>query len=561
MTNREMFERARDFLILHSSDYNYSYQNFKWPQFEEFNWALDYFDEMARGNQNTALWLLSEMGHEEKHSFETLRVRSNQVANYLTKLGVKKGESLFLLIEDHASLWELQLAAMKIGATIIPNNPLLSREEFKDRLSREKIAVVATTARHAERFSAPSAGVTALLVDGHLEGWTSYSESFNESSDFAPQEKTKITDPLFKYFVSGKSVKPKMIEHNHGYPIGHLATMFWMGVRPGDIHLGINSPGWSMDDWNNFIVPWNAQATVCVLKQERFSAKIVLDVLDEYKITTFCATPTVWKLLAQEDLSSFKPHLREALSTGGSLSAETISIIHRHWGIFVRDGYCQTETSLLIGVPPAEKESFGTMGKVMPGFKVSLLNSDGQEATEGEIALRLSENPYGLMMGADSGNGFYRTGDSAFIDSAGNLTFTERTDGLFKSSDYRISPFEIEFVLRQFPAIRDVVVIPSPDPIREAVPKALIDLNKDAQASKQLALDIMHFARLRLSPFKRVRRIEFREIPKNTEGEILRSELVHLEKTKVTTGDKAVYEFWEEDAKIPLPESWAQDLP
>lgn len=562
MSFRSEFEQARDFLVLHRSDYAYTYSHFQWPQLEEFNWALDYFDPMAAGNTNTALWIVSELGDERKFSFEELSKRSNQVANFLRNQGVQQGDSIFLLIENEVALWELMLGAMKIGAVLVPTSPLLSQQELKDRLDREKIKVIATTKKYAEKFDVGSSSVIPLLIEGDLPGWTPYEKCYQESNFFETKTKTKATDPLFRYFTSSSAVKPRIVEHSYGgFTVGHLSTMYWIGLRPGDIHLGVNSTGWAMHDWNNFIVPWNAEATIFIFKQDRFNAKMILDALSEHKITTFCAPPTVWRLLAQEDLTSYKVHLREVVSTGEPLAAELISKVYRAWGLFVRDGYGQTETATLIGIPPEEKSSFGTMGKALPGFKIALLDAQNKEVDAGEICVSLKEHPWGLMSGLDASQEYYHTGDSAYLDDAGNFNFSERIDGLFKSSDYRISPYELEYVLKEFPAVRDAVVIPSADPVRDFVPKALINLVKGTEPTKELAMDIMHFARLRLSPFKRIRRVEFTEIPKNTSGEIPRAELVLMEKNKRAANEKSLYEFWEEDAKISIPDTWAQELP
>ncbi|AFY00200.1 AMP-binding protein [Bdellovibrio bacteriovorus] len=562
MSFRNEFEQARDFLILHRSDYKHAYSQFRWPRFDDFNWALDYFDPMAEGNSKIGLWLVDEVGHEKKFSFSEISKRSNQVANFMRARGLQKGDSVFLLIENDVALWEIMLAAMKIGAVIVPNNPLLSQQELTDRLNREKIKMIATTKSHTEKFDVTSSGVISVVVDAEMEGWLFYPEVYKESAEFEVTERTKAIDPLFRYFTSSSSVKPKLVEHSHaGFTVGHLSTMYWMGLHPGDVHLGINSAGWAMHDWNSFIAPWNAEATIFVFKEKRFNASLILDVLDEYPITSFCAPPTVWRLLCQEDLKSYDVHLREALSTGEPLTADLISKVHQAWGLFIRDGYGQTESATLIGVPPEEKDSFGTSGKALPGFKIALLNDKGEETDSGEICVDISDNPWGLMSGLDSSQKYYHTGDSAYLDNMGNFTYCDRIDGLFKSSDYRISPFEIEFVLKEFPAIREAVVIPSPDPIRENVPKALITVSKGVEPSKELALDIMNFARMRLSPFKRIRRVEFMEIPKNTSGEVLRSDLVNLEREKRKRGDKAPYEFWEEDAKIVIPDTWAQELP
>ncbi|MGZ3771148.1 MAG: AMP-binding protein [Bdellovibrio sp.] len=562
MGYRSEFEQARDFLILHRSDYAYAYRHFKWPQYEHFNWALDFFDPMAEGNFNIALWIVDQFGKEEKFTFDEMSARSSQVANYLRSLGVQRGDSIFLLIENHVALWEIMLAALKLGAVLVPNSPLLSQEELLDRLSREQPKLIATTKKHTEKFDVSSSGLIPLVVDEAVSGWKFLGDCSKHSSSFETSEVTRVTDPAFRYFTSTSSVKPKIIEHSQGgFTIGHLSTMFWMGIRPGDVHLGINSMGWSMHDWNNFIAPWNAEATVFILNTERFNVKTMLDALSEYPITTLCAPTTVWRLMMQEDVASYKNQLREAVSTGEALSAEVISKIYKAWKLFVRDGYSQTETATLIGISPEDKNSFGTMGKAMPGFKIVLLDTDKKEGDAGEVCVRLKNHPWGISTSVDSSADYYHTGDMAFVDNAGNYTFTERMDGLFKSSSYRISPHELEFILKEFPSIAEVVVIPSADPEKEYVPKALITLTKGTEPSKELALDIMNFARMKLSPFKRIRRIEFIEIPKNTAGEILRAELIAREKEKRLNKEKSPYEFWEEDAKIVLPDNWAQELP
>ncbi|NUN06473.1 MAG: AMP-binding protein [Bdellovibrio sp.] len=562
MSFRSDFEKARDFLILHRSDYSYAYNNFQWPHVEDFNWAIDYFDSMAQDNEAIALWIVDEEGQQQKYSFDALSKRSNQVANFLRNHGVQKGDSIFLLIDDDVALWELMLGAMKIGAVLVPNNPLLTQAELKDRLDREKVKLIATSKKQSDKFNIAGSSVTGVLVDEDSEGWISYSSSFKESTEFEPSARVKATDPMFRYFTSANTVKPRIVEHSYGgFPIGHLSTMYWIGLRPGDVHLGINSAGWAMHDWNNFIVPWNAEATIFIYKEKRFNAKAILEVLSKYPITTFCAPPTVWRLLAQEDIASYPVRLREAVSTGEPLNAEIISRVQRSWGLFVREGYGQTETPTLIGIPPEETGSFGTMGKALPGFKLSLLDSEGTEREAGEVCVDMKDHPWGILSGLDNSAAYYHTADSAYLDEGGNYTFCERIDGLFKSSDYRISPFELEFVLKDYPAIREAVVIPSPDPVRDTVPKALISLMKGIEPTKELALDIMNFARLRLSPFKRIRRIEFMDIPKNTNGEIPRSELAQIERTKRLSGEKSPYEFSEDDAKIFLDETWAQELP
>ncbi len=562
MSFRNEFEKARDFLILHRSDYNYASSHFQWPRFENFNWALDYFDPMATENSKMALLVADEKGHEKRFSFSEISKRSNQVANFLSEHGLRKGDSLFLVMNDDVAFYELLLAAMKIGAVIIPNNPLLSQLELMDRIGRESIKMIATSGAHADKFDISAQDVTGVLVDGDKDGWVSYQAAFEQSAHFVPLERTLATDPLFRYFTSSNASKPRIVEHGiASFTVGHLSTMYWMGLRPGDVHLGVNSMGWSMHDWNSFVAPWNAEATIFIFKQKRFNAGLLLDAMEEYKVTTFCAPPTVWRMLCKEKIEDYHLQLREALSTGEALSADVISTFKKNWNIFIRDGYGQTETSTLIGITPDQKDSFGTMGRALPGFDIKLLNADGEEAEQGEVCVDLSNHPWGVMSGVSSDDKFYRTGDVAFKDESGNFTFCQRVDNLFKSSDYRISPSEIEAILKTYPCVLEAVVIPSADPLRDTVPKALITLSKGTEPTKELAIDLMNFSRTKLSPFKRIRRIEFMDIPKNTSGEILRAELIQIEKERRRVNLKATYEFWEEDAKITIVDTWAQELP
>ncbi|MDG0817044.1 AMP-binding protein [Bdellovibrio svalbardensis] len=556
MAIRGEFEQARDFLILHRADYDYAFNQFKWPQLENFNWALDYFDSMAEGNNNTALWIINEDGKEEKYSFADLSARSGQVANYLRKLGVHKGDSILLMVGNDTAYWEIMLAAMKLGAVVVPASPYLSEAELEDRLLRGRVRLVVTTKDHADRFRFDSSSLIPLLVDGSMSGWHDYADATRESASYEASEKTKATDAVLMYFTSSMAAKPKMVEHSYlSFTVGHLSSMFWMGLRPGDIHLGISSPGWSMHDWNSFIAPWNAEATIFVdhlsRLHGRFDAKILLDTMEHYRITTFCAPPSVWRKLLQEDLTQFQIPLREALSTGEPLTEDIVEKVHQAWGLQIRDGFSQTETSMLIGVAPGQRAVPGSLGKPLPGYSIRLLDEAGKEVKEGEICVEaavLKTHPY-------------HSGDVARIDKAGNYSYVGRNDALFKCSDYRISPFEIESVLLENPAVREVAVIPSPDPIRYAVPKAIVVLAKGFEPTKEIAIDIMNYTRSRLAPFKRVRRVEFHDLLKGSDGTILRMELIKKEQEKRQTNDKSLYEFWEEDARATLPETWAQDLP
>lgn len=563
MDFHSQFEEARDFLILHRTQYDKACSEFKWPQVKHFNWALDYFDPMAENNTNIALWIVQEDGSELKRTFAEISARSNQAANFFRSLGLKRGDPVFLMLGNDPAFWEIMLGLMKLGAVVVPSNPLLSQQELQEHFAREKVSMLVTSVRYAHRFHV-SGDIKAVLTDGGLDGWESYSAADQQSHVFETDESTHEDDPFLHYYTSNQSIRPRLVEYTYGsFPVGHLSTLYWMGLNPGDVHLALNSSGWPMHEWNSLFVPWTAEATVFVLMQERFDAKQVLEALNTYPITSFCTTPTVWKRLLQEGIEEYQPRLREALSTGGTLRADVISHFQKNWGLFIRDGYShETETSVIIGIPPEDFESYGALGKAMPGFDVSLLDQNKFSSDRGEIVVNLKKSgSFGLMNGINKFEEVYRTGDLAFKDSNGNFNIFEKSTELFMSSDFRISPFELEHILREFPLVREAVVIPSADESRENVPKAIVSLVRGTEPSKELALTIMNYTSSKVSPHKRVRRLEFAEIPVSEEGEIYRTRLIMREKEKRINEIKSEYEFWEEDAKVSFSSTWSQELP
>jgi len=554
------FVAARDFLLRHREDYETAYRTFEWPKLHRFNWALDYFDVMARDNAQPALWLVEEEGGETKLSFAALSQRSNQVANALRDLGVRRGDRLLVMLGNVAPLWECMLAAMKLGAVIVPATTLLTRSDLSDRFARGRIRHVIASADAAAKFADLPGDYTRIAVGGEVPGWISFEKGYAAPAHFKPDNETKADDPLLLYFTSGTTATPKLVLHSHqSYPVGHLSTMYWLGLRPGDLHLNISSPGWAKHAWSCFFSPWNAQAAVFVFNQRRFNARGLLDAIVRCGVTTFCAPPTVWRMLIQEDLSAWPVRIKELISAGEPLNPEVIERVKAAWGIAIRDGYGQTETTALVGNAPGQKLKPGSMGRPLPGYRVALLDPNGAPVKEGEICITLQPRPTGLMQGyqgkpSDDGDGtsarretLYRTGDVATIDDDGYLTYVGRADDVFKSSDYRISPFELESVLIEHPAVAEAAVVPSPDPMRLAVPKAFLALAPGHAADRATALSIFRHCRSALAPFKRVRRIEFAELPKTISGKIRRVELRKAEAAAQRSGQRATLEFWEDD--------------
>jgi acetyl-CoA synthetase len=551
----DSFRAARDLLLDCREDYGRAYAEFRWPELDEFNWALDWFDVVARGNDRPALRVVEPDGSVRTLSFAELAARSNRVANHLRSLGVARGDRMILMLGNQVELWETILAAMKLGAVIIPATTLLGPADLVDRVERGNARHVVAGAADAPKFDGVPGDYTRVAVGDQVAGWHAYAGADAAPADFAPDGPTGASDPLLLYFTSGTTAKPKLVEHTHAsYPAGHLSTMYWIGCRPGDVHLNISSPGWAKHAWSNVYAPWNAEATVLVVNQHRFDAKALLDELAQQEVSTFCAPPTVWRMLIQEDLGAWTVPLREAVAAGEPLNPEVIEQVRRAWGITIRDGYGQTETTAQIGNPPGARLKEGSMGRPLPGYRVALVDPvSGAEAEEGEICLPLAGRPLALMTGyRDSAelnaeamrDGYYHTGDVARRDADGYVTYVGRADDVFKASDYRISPFELESVLLEHPAVAEAAVVPAPDPLRLAVPKAYVSLAPGHEPSAETAFAILRYAREQLAPYKRVRRLEFAELPKTISGKIRRVELRGLEEARA---ERSPQEFREED--------------
>ena len=559
------FQQARAFLLEHRTDYAKAVAEFRWPDPIDFNWALDWFDaELASqpdSRDRTALWIVeAATGNETKHSFAELSRRSNQVANFLRAQGLQRGDHLLLLLGNVVPLWETMLAAIKLGVIVIPATTLLTPEELRDRLDRGAAKLVVAAQDQVAKFDGLGDDSLQRVVvgGGAAAGWTPFEQTADYPETFAPDGPTRPDDPMLLYFTSGTTAKPKLVRHSQrSYPVGALSTMFWLGLQPGDVHLNISSPGWAKHAWSCFFAPWNAGATVFVVNQPRFEAKSLLATMVRCGVTTLCAPPTVWRLFIQEPLAEYKVALREVCGAGEPLNPEVIDQVRAAWNLTIRDGYGQTETTAMIGNSPGQPIKIGSMGRPLPGYSIAITDIDGQPAKEGEVTLLLgAARPAGLMQGYQGEGGklsgtdgeVYRSGDVVFCDDDGYLTFVGRSDDVFKSSDYRISPFELESVLLEHEAVAEAAVVPTPDPIRLAIPKAYVILTSGHEPSRELALSVYQHLQARLSPFKRIRRIEFvTELPKTISGKIRRVHLRRLEHDNNHADAARGVEFREEE--------------
>jgi acetyl-CoA synthetase len=560
------FQDARSFLLTHRSDYDSAVKGFRWPDPVPFNWALDWFDaELARNAESKdrpALWIVDAGSDKEtKLSFAALSRRSNQVANFLRAQGLTRGDHLLLLLGNVVPLWETMLAAIKLGVVVIPATTLLTPDELRDRLDRGRAKVVVASQDQVAKFSGLGGDKLIRIVvnaSSKPDGWLAFEEAAAFPEEFTPDGPTGPDDPVLLYFTSGTTAKPKLVRHSQrSYPVGALSTMYWLGLQPGDVHLNISSPGWAKHAWSCFFAPWNAGATVFVVNQQRFDAKGLLATIGRCGVTTLCAPPTVWRLFIQERLSDFKVALREVCGAGEPLNPEVIDQVRNAWGLTIRDGYGQTETTALAGNSPGQDVKVGSMGRPLPGYRVRITDIDGHVTQEGEVTLVLgAHRPAGLMQGYQGDDGklsgadgeLYRSGDVVFADEEGYLTFVGRTDDVFKSSDYRISPFELESIMLEHETVAEAAVVPSPDPIRLAIPKAYVLLVAGAERTRETALSIFQHLHTRLAPFKRIRKIEFvTELPKTISGKIRRVQLRRLEHDNDRDDALRGVEFREED--------------
>jgi acetyl-CoA synthetase len=551
------FQAALSAVTDHRDDYQAQWAAFAWPVLGEFNWADDVFRPLAQrlGAAPALIWDGGTSGMGQQ-SYAELEAQSNRVAHLLTAQGVRPGDRILLMVGGVPELWPVFIAAIRIGAVVIPATTLLSAHDLPGRLERGEVRHVVTELGETAKFGGLE-GFTRLSL-GPAGGWTDLlAGAASQPDTFTATHVTYAGDPLLLYFTSGTTSQPKLVTHTHqSYPAGHLSTLAWLGLRPGDVHWNISSPGWAKHAWSNFFVPLTVGAAV-VVDSERFSARRTLELIVGLGVTSLCAPPTVWRMLIQQPLGEYRGVLTNLLGAGEPLNPEVIEVVQRAWKLTIRDGYGQTETTAQVGNTPGQPVKPGSMGRPLPGYRVALVGPDGEEVPEGEtqegeLSLDLSQRPLGLMVGyagdpartqAALGGRYYGTGDVARRDEEGYLFYVGRTDDVFKSADYRISPFELESLLIEHPQVAEAAVVPSPHPERLSVPKAYIVTVSGTLPSRELAADILAFARERLGPFKRIRRLEFSELPKTISGKIRRVELrAHAE--RLLRGE---LEFWEED--------------
>jgi acetyl-CoA synthetase len=560
---REFIE-ARNFL-LSTRNYEEAKTGFEWPTPSNFNWALDYFDGLADNRTNPALQYVDDGGVEKNVSFQEMKERSNRVANLLRSLELGKGDRILVMLPNRVELFETILGAMKVGCVIIPASTLLTSDDIKDRMVRGRVRCVVVDHQLVHAIdNAVSDKITKInLGGGEIRGWLSFNEVEAQPTIFKSEEKFSLQDELLIYFTSGTTAKPKLVLHTCGsYTIGHLSTMYWVGFKPGDLHYNISAPGWAKYAWSSIFGVWNAEATSFVYNYTgKFNAKEVLRIIADRGVNTLCAPPTVWRFILLENLKQHNFALKQVVSAGEPLNPEIIQKVRDATGLTIREGFGQTETTLQVGTFPGMEVKPGSMGVAAPGYDVSILDDDHKPVptkTEGMVAIRVQpKRPVGLMQGYIDPKeknlevfvgDWYLTGDVAYKDASGYFWFIGRVDDVFKSSDYRISAFEVESELMAYSSVTEVAVVASPDKLRGFVPKAIITLRPEVTPSKEIALDIFKFTKTRMAPYKRPRIIQFsQELPKTVSGKIKRTELRRVELDLRGASQRNQEEYFESD--------------
>ncbi len=533
---------------------------------EHFNWVRDVFEaiHVHEHPERTMLELIDEDGIIASVSYHNALQQCNRLLNYLRASGVQKGDTVCLLGGLHASLWVSYLAIIKGGFVLMPAANILSAEDIAYRFKANPPRVIISDEENHGKINEAEAlaGMDApvkLLMDHKAPDWHHFDVVYQHDAQ-ATAADTLATDTLFLFFTSGTTGMPKIAAHTHSsYPLGHLTTAAWIGLKPGDKHYNISQPGWAKFSWSSFFAPLNVGATIFSYKQEgRFNAAGQLAAISKYKITTLCCPPTALRQLVQEDLAAYKFNLRQCVSAGEPLNPEVIEAWQRGTGHLIRDGFGQTESTCMVCNLPGDKVKFGSMGKPAFLYDIVIADDDGNilpPHEEGQIAVRMKPGVFNGIFKEYLGmpektaevfkHGLYYTGDKAFVDEEGYIWFVGRNDDVIKSSDYRVGPFEVESVLIELDEVLESAVVGSPHPMKTAEVKAYIILHPDAEANENLARKIFNYCREHMAPYKMPRIIEFvKELPKTISGKIRRMELRAAEVEKKAKGAVGEQEYF-----------------
>ncbi len=531
---------------------------------EYFNWAQEVFYEMnvkCHPDSQALIWRYKEK--ERIYTFKSIYEESNRFLNYLRSHGIKKGNSIFSQISLDPANWVSLLGAIKGGFILIPSSTNLTEKDIAYRFKTVFPEVAIADIANAEKIDAAEELVNVsiklkIIVDGTREGWHTMDEILKQES-VADAAHTRSDDALFYFFTSGTTGLPKIVTHTHfTLPFGHLTTSAWIGLRHGDIHYNISAPGWAKFAYSSFFGPWNMGATILANQVDKFVAGEQLATMEKYGVTTFCAPPTVLRLMIQEDLTAYTLSIRQCVAAGEPLNPEIIERWKQGTGLVVRDGYGQTESSLLAGNMPGSIIKYGSMGKPTFLYDIVIADDEGIEMPlleEGNICVKMDDNiANGIFtgyLGEPERNDkvfkhkLYYTGDKAYKDEEGYIWFVGRDDDVIKASDYRIGPFEVESILIEHDAVVEAAVVSSPHEIRGFAVKAFVLLRPGEVPSEALAEDLFNYCNNNLATYKIPRIIEFVEaLPKTISGKIRRVELRAAEANSKSKKEIRVNEYF-----------------
>lgn len=539
------------------TDYEDLRKNFKIKIPSNFNFAYDIVDRYAElePEKRAVVWC-NDSGSERVFTFKEISEKSKQTANYLVKHGIKKGDTVLLILRRKYEFWYFILALHRIGAIAVPaTNQLLTKDiEYRNNAAQIKMIVSYDddlVQNRIEEAMAASPSVKELVTVGkERRGWSSFYDEFDTlSSEFdrpAGENATSNKDIMLLYFTSGTSGNPKMVEHSFDYPLGHIVTAkYWQRVVDDGLHLTVAETGWAKAVWGKLYGQWICGSAVMVYDMVSFIPSKMMEVISKYRVTTFCAPPTTYRFLVKADKKKYDISSLVHITTAGeALDPELYEEVFKFTGLRMFEAFGQTEATVMIGNFPGMTPKPGSMGKPSPGYDIEIVRPDGTKCDvneNGSIIIRLDkERPHGLFVGYYKNeeltaksfeNGVYNTGDVARYDEDGYLWFVGRNDDVIKSSGYRVSPFEVESVLFQHPAVFECAVTGVPDEKRGQAIKATIVLNKGFEPSRQLQLDIFDFIKKKIATYKNPRIIEFvKELPKTISGKIRRVEIRAKEK-------------------------------
>ena len=540
-------------------DYYDFKKNFKIDAPENYNFAFDVMDELAdtKPDKEAMIWVGID-GSEKHFTFRDFKVMSNKAANMLKDNGIKKGDMVMLILKRRYEFWVSMLALHKIGAIAIPATHLLTKKDIVYRNNYGDVKAIicldeGDIADHVEAAVPESKTLEKLfLVKGKREGWISFDEEMEKASDVFERpvgdEGNKLTDPFIMFFTSGTTGMPKMVLHNHTYTLAHIQTaVFWHNVDPNGIHFTVSDSGWGKCLWGKFYGQWFAETTVFVYEFDKFDPVAMLKIMDKYRITTFCAPPTIYRYFIKEDLKSFDlSSLKYATTAGEALNPEVFDQFKAATGIDIKEAFGQTETTAILGNWLCMKGQKGSLGRPSPLYKVDVVDNDGVPCPPGEtgeiIVYTDRKIPYGLFLCYYKdeeltkeawSNGMYHTGDLAWRDERGYYWYVGRKDDVIKASGYRIGPFEVESALMEHPAVLEVSVTGVPHPERGQVVKATIVLAKGYEPSDALIKELQNHVKTATAPYKYPRVIEFvDQLPKTISGKIKRYEIRERDKEK-----------------------------